>query len=110
MFLCDGATAYNKLIEAKKCQKIVLNTHRDYNKAYHLNTVNGLHSRLKAMLYRYRGVSSKYLNRYLALFAALEQAGRSVFHPEIDSVRQMIAKVNAIRRVRKLSTEAVLAF
>ena len=79
-------------------------------KAYHLNTVNGLHSRLKAMLYRYRGVSSKYLNRYLALFTTLEQAGRSVFHPEIDSVRQMIAKVNAVRHIRKLSTEAVLAF
>ena len=81
-----------------------------YNRAIKLNTVNGLHSRLKAMLYRYRGVSSKYLNRYLALFTALEQAGRSVFHPEIDSVRQMIAKVNAIRHIRKLSTEAVLAF
>ena len=109
VFLCDGATAYNKLIEVKNCQKIVLNNHKDYNKAYHLNTVNGLHSRLKAMLYRYRGVSSKYLNRYLALFTALEQAGRSVFHPEIDSVRQMIAKVNAVRHIRKLSTEAVLA-
>ena len=81
-----------------------------YNRAIKLNTVNGLHSRLKAMLYRYRGVSSKYLNRYLALFTVLEQAGRSVFHPEIDSVRQMIAKVNAVRYVRQLSTEAVLAF
>ena len=110
VFLCDGATAYNKLIEAKKCLKIVLNNHKDYNKAYHLNTVNGLHSRLKAMLYRYRGVSSKYLNRYLALFTALEQAGRSVFHPEIDSVRQMLSRVNAVRRIRKLSAEAVLAF
>ena len=64
----------------------------------------------RAMLHRYRGVSSKYLNRYLALFTALEQAGRSVFHPEIDSVRQMLARVNAVRRIRKLSTEAVLAF
>ena len=87
-----------------------LELNKDYNKAHHLNTVNGLHRRLKAMLYRYRGVSSKYLNRYLALFTALEQAGRSVFHPEIDSVRQMIAKVNIVRRVRKLSAEAILAF
>ena len=75
-----------------------------------METVNGLHSRLKAMLYRYRGVSSKYLNRYLALFTALEQGGHSVFHPEIDSVRQKLSSVNAVRRVRKLSAEAVLAF
>ena len=63
MYLYDGAAAYNILSEAKKCQKIVLNTHKDYSKAYHLNTIDGLHSRLKVMLYRYRGVSSKYPNR-----------------------------------------------
>ena len=77
----------------------MLNTHKDYNKAHHLNTVNGLHSRLKAMLYR-----------YLALFTALEQAGRSVFHTEIDTIRQMIARVNAVKTVWKLSKEAILAF
>ena len=63
IILCDGKRVYNKLIHAKKCEKVVLKSHQDYNKAYHLNTVNGLHSRLKDMLYRYRGVSSKYLNR-----------------------------------------------
>ena len=44
VFLCDGKRAYNKLIHAKKCEKIVLKSHQDYNRAYHLNTVNGLHS------------------------------------------------------------------
>lgn len=88
----------------------MLNTHKNYNKTYHLNTVKGLHSCLKGMLYRYRGVLSKYLKRHLALFTALEQAGRSVFHPEINSVLQMIAKVSTVRRVRKLSAEAVLSF
>lgn len=109
VFLCDGKKAYNKLIHAKKCEKIVLKSHQDYNKAYHLNTVNGLHSRLKDMLYRYRGVSSKYLNRYLALFTALEQAGHSVFRPEVDSIRQLVAGVNAVKRIRSLYTEGILA-
>ena len=108
VFLCDGKRAYNKLIHAKKCEKIALKSHQDYNKVYHLNTVNGLHSRLKAMLCHYRGVSSKYLNRYLALFTALEQVGRSVFHPEVDSVRQLIAGVNAVKRIRSLSKEGIL--
>lgn len=109
VFLCDGKKAYNQLIRAKKCEKVILKSHEDYNKAYHLNTVNGLHARLKAMLYRYRGVSSKYLNRYLALFTALEQAGRSVFQPEVDSIRQLIAGVNAVKRIRALSKEGILA-
>lgn len=110
VFLCDGATAYNKLVEAKKCEKIVLKSRNDYNKAHHLNTVNGLHSRLKAMLRQYRGVSSKYLNRYLALFAALEQAGRSVFHPAADSIRQLVAQAYAVHPIRTLQSEGLLAF
>jgi len=109
VFLCDGKKAYNQLIYAKKCEKVILKSHQDYNKAYHMNTVNGLHSRLKAMLNCYRGVSSKYLNRYLALFTALEQAGLSVFHPEMDSIRQLIAGVNAVKPIRSLSKEGILA-
>lgn len=109
VFLCDGKRAYNQLIRAKKYEKIVLESHQDYTKAYHLNTVNGLHSRLKSMLNRYRGVSSKYLNRYLALFAALEQAGRSDFRPAVDFVRQLVANINTVTRIRSLSKEGVLA-
>ena len=109
VFLCDGKMAYNKLIRAKKYGKIVLKSREDYNKVYHLNTVNGLHSRLKDMLYRYRGVSSKYLNRYLALFTALEQARHSVFQPEVDSIRLLIAGVNAVKRIRSLRKEGILA-
>lgn len=109
VFLCDGATAYNKLIEEKKCEKIVLKSRDEYNKAYHLNTVNGLHSRLKTMLRQYHGVSSKYLNRYLALFTALEQAGRSVFHPATDSIRQLVAQTNTVRPIRTLRSDGLLA-
>ena len=88
----------------------MLKSHQDYNKAYHLNTVNGLHSRLKDMLYHYRGVSSKYLNRYPALFTALEHVGRSVPAPEADSIRQLIAGVNAVKTIRLPSSEGILAF
>lgn len=109
VFLCDGATAYNKLVEEKKCEKIVLKSRDDYNKAHHLNTVNGLHSRLKTMLRQFRGVSSKYLNRYLALFTALEQAGRSIFHPATDSIRRIVAQTNAVHPIRTLRSEGLLA-
>ena len=61
------------------------------------------------LLYRYRGVSSKYLNRNLALFTALEQAGYSVFHPELDSIRQLIACVNAVKHIRSLYKEGIWA-
>jgi len=71
VFQCDGSTAYNQLIEAKRCKKITLVGHEEYDKVHHLNTVNAIHSRFKEMLKIYRNVSSKYLNRYAALFCLI---------------------------------------
>ena len=110
VFQCDGAAAYNKLVAEKHCTQVVLKTHSDYNKVYHLNTVNSLHSRLKDMLKHFNGVSTKYLNRYLAMFVALEQSGRSLVHPAVDAVRTMLAQVNTTKTVHALRTEGLLAF
>lgn len=108
VFVCDDARPYNRLIDCKHCEKIVLNSHKKYNKVYHLNTVNGLHNRFKEMIRRYRGVSSKYLNRYLALFTALEQVGRSIFHPEADSIRRSISQVMGFYPIRSLQHDGIL--
>lgn len=71
VLLCDGAASYNLLAEITDCQKVSLVGHEAYNKLYHLNTVNSLHSRFKEMMRKLRGVASKYLNRYAALFSIL---------------------------------------
>ena len=55
------------------------------------------------------GVSTKYLNRYLAMFVALEQAGRSLFHPDVDAVRTMLAQVNTALPIRSLRKDGLLA-
>lgn len=39
---------------------------------FHIQNVNSYHGRLKGWLYRFRGVSTKYLNNYLAFFNFLE--------------------------------------
>ena len=54
-------------------------------------------------------VSTKYLNRYLAMFVALEQAGRSLFHPDVDAVRTMLARVNTALPIRSLRKDGLLA-
>ena len=61
ILLCDGNAAYNKLATEKHCTRIELIGHMSYSKVYHLNTINGLHSKFKDMLRIYRGVASKYL-------------------------------------------------
>ena len=41
--------------------------------AWHINNVNGYHSRLKSWLRRFNGVASSYLHHYLGWFRALER-------------------------------------
>ena len=71
VLLCDGAASYNLLAEKTECQKISLVGHEAYSKVYHLNTANSLHSRIKEMLRKFRGVATKYINRYAALFSLI---------------------------------------
>ena len=61
------------------------------------------------MMKHFNGVSTKYLNRYLAMFVALEQAGRSLFHPDVDAVRTMLAHVNTALPIRSLRKDGLLA-
>ena len=61
------------------------------------------------MLKRFNGISTKYLNRYLAMFVALEQAGRSLIHLAVDTVRTMLTQVNTTKTVYSLRTEGLLA-
>ena len=72
--LCDGAKSYNVLGENDNCDVVHVS---DENKSgfYHTNTANGLHSHIKEMYKHYKGVATKYLNRYNVLFAKMYRAG-----------------------------------
>ena len=107
VFQCDGAAAYNHLIAEKKCIQVVLNSHADYNKVYHLNTVNGLHSRLKEIFKKFRGVSSKYLNRYLALFVAMEQFSER--SSAVERIRLALTKTESVHTIKQLLNQGLLA-
>lgn len=46
----------------------MLISHESYDKFIHLNTVNSFHKVIEERLQKYKGVVSKYINRYNALF------------------------------------------
>ena len=71
LVLCDRLKSYRVLptvaeCAVKDCSGII----GDEKCFYHLNTVNGFHSYIKQRYHFYRGVATKYLNRYNALFAS----------------------------------------
>lgn len=69
LILCDGLKSYNILKELADCTVKDINTANEDEKCFfNLNTVNNLHSFIKERYNHYRGVATKYLNRYNALF------------------------------------------
>ena len=93
VLLCDGNTAYNKLVG-----------HQSYNKVYHLNTVNGLHSQFQEMLRTYRGVASKYLNRYVAMFSTIASLVSSSLAEASTKIRRMLKNVMVFATIRAMKT------
>jgi hypothetical protein len=52
---------------------MIVSDHHEFTDVLHLNTVNNMHSGFKTLYRYYRGVSSKYLNRYLALYVFMRR-------------------------------------
>lgn len=85
--LCDGLRSYHALPGIADC--IVEDCNSRDKKAsgfYNLNTVNGFHSFIKQRYVFYRGVASKYINRYNTLFAATYRNAENIIRRLTDTV------------------------
>lgn len=71
LLLCDGLKSYRSLCAVTDCSiKDCHELTEEEKSFFNLNTVNGFHSFIKRRYNYYRGVATKYLNRYNVLFAA----------------------------------------
>lgn len=68
LIMCDGAKNYNDFGEKNDCDVVVIKERGGFT---HTNTASSFHSLIKERYNKYRGVATKYLNRYNALFAKL---------------------------------------
>lgn len=68
LILKDGTSAYNDLIAKLGSRSISLPDHKAYDKLNHLNNVNAFHRSIEGIYRDMRGVATKYINRYAALF------------------------------------------
>lgn len=69
----DGAFCYDQIADENSCSLVQLYQKENYNTVEHLNTVNYIHSFIKAIITKFRGVATKYINRYLSLFVFLRR-------------------------------------
>lgn len=69
----DGTFVYDQLVKESKCKQIQFKDYTKQNRVEHINTVNAIHKMIKDIIRKYRGVGTKYLNRYLSLFNFLRR-------------------------------------
>lgn len=69
LILCDGLKSYQALEDTYGCP--VRDVNREDDRFFHLNHVNGFHRFIKEKYIHYRGVATRYLNRYNTLFSMI---------------------------------------
>ena len=87
LILTDGLRSYKSLEATTGCT--VVNVNREKGRGlFNLNVVNSLHSYIKEIYDHYRGVATKYINRYNALFSiafrCTNRHAESLFHSLCD--------------------------
>jgi transposase-like protein len=72
VLVADGSRAYNEFAKQNNFELIKLvNEHK--KGIYHINNVNNYHSLLKEFLRGFKGISTKYLTKYLAWYKFINQ-------------------------------------
>ena len=96
LVLCDGLKSYKALEVAEGC--IVKDVTKETGTGfYNLNTVNAFHSFIKRRYVFYRGVATKYLNRYNTLFSTAYKCTE-------ERLRQIIASLLTVSGTKRWSS------
>lgn len=100
----DGVYSYDCLIKNNELENKVVEDKKYYTPVYHLNTVNSIHSEWKDLWRSYKGVSTKYLNRYLSLFTFMRKymgMDRQEQHLDISKRFKNLYLIIPVRIVKK---------
>jgi len=103
LIMCDGAENYDALCES--CGSAVMNVTEENRGGFsHINTVNGFHSFIKDRYNDYRGVATKYLNRYNVLFSKVFRGNSDLVDKIFDTLRSNSAqRFHSIKDVKALN-------
>ena len=100
----DGLSSYNELIEEKQCDHKIVKTKDDYDRVNHLNNVNSFHQKIEAQYKRYKGVASKYINRYAALFTMQRECRDMDSMETLIYIKRKLKKTKCYFYIRQITT------
>ncbi len=109
LVLCDGLRSCHALPGIADCAvRDCMNRESGDAHFFNLNTVNGFHSFIKKRYNFYRGVASKYINRYNSLFAAAYRNAESISRRLAETVLA-VTDTNYYHSNKDVRTAGVLA-
>lgn len=88
----DDTASYDRLLREKGCFHKVCSDCTDHKSEVNLNRINSLHSLIKEFYRGYRGVASKYINRYVSLFSFAWKYRKLKDNALFETVRSMMSK------------------
>ena len=86
----------------------MLISHESYDKFNHLNTVNSFHKLIEERLQKYKGVASKYINRYNALFIMQRETQGMDNTEKLQYVLLRLKNIYKITRLKDLKKRMVV--
>ena len=109
LVLTDGAKGYMDLCKRRHCSmKNVNKAPEAETSVFNLNGVNNFHSMIKDMLRNYRGVSTKYMNRYNALFGFIHRR-RWITYDQLVQVLTSVNTTSYVNTYADVKNRALLA-
>lgn len=88
----DNTSSYDRLLREKGCFHKSCPDCTDHNAEVNLNRINSFHSMIKEFYRGYRGVATKYINRYASLFSFAWKYHKIDGDELFEAVRKMMAK------------------
>lgn len=105
----DGAFCYDQLAIETNCKLVNLKTFHAYNQVEHLNTVNNIHRFIKETFAFYRGIATKYMNRYMSLFTMIRRCIDMDYNEKIELLIKAIKSFHCSITIRSLKTANLFA-
>lgn len=103
----DGLASYRALFRAKHCQWKELVEYKSYDRVNHLNNVNSFHKKIEDIYNYYRGVSTKYINRYSSLFCVMRDFAGMDRQEILTLTLRRLRKQTKYFFVRQISNEEI---
>ena len=98
------------LSEEKRCENKILVSYKSYDSVNHLNNVNSFHSQIQAQYTCYKGISSKYINRYNALFALQREYLGMDSQEMLRLIMKRLRKIHVYFYIRQIRKECLFPF